>query len=54
MLYGRAGPDLLTFQGFKGVPYGYSPISDPSGNTIAELVGGDSGGAVYSFSHLIG
>jgi hypothetical protein len=54
MLGGRAGPDLLAFIGFNGLPYGYSPITDPAGSTIPELVGGDSGGAMFSFSPITG
>jgi hypothetical protein len=54
MLYGRAGPDLLNFVNFSGVPYNYSPITDPLGATIPELTGGDSGGAIFSFSPTTG
>jgi hypothetical protein len=54
MLGGRAGPDLVAFIGFNGLPYGYSPITDPLGKTIPELVGGDSGGAIFSFSPITG
>lgn len=54
MLYGRAGPDKLAFLGFHGAPYGFSPITDPTGATIPVLVGGDSGGALFWFSPTTG
>jgi len=54
MLYGRAGPDLLSFVGFNGLPHQWSAITDPTGATIPELVGGDSGGAIFSYSPVNG
>jgi hypothetical protein len=55
MLYGHGnGGNKVGFVGFNGLPYGYSPITDPTGATIPELNGGDSGGGIYSYSTITG
>lgn len=55
MLYGHGnGGNKVAFIGFNGLPHGYSPITDPSGATIAALNGGDSGGGIYAYSSLTG